>query len=205
MGQVDLLSAFQSPEANDIVNFSLEILPSVLETKTRPAAGTAASFGYSGIGTRGSIDSMVLSELAWDDAELARRIADNELLYYAREQSRDEHGECTVCWSTRPRRCAAIARPSRAGWRSRREEALAEAKMSSTASSTRAVRDRPRQDRPAADGLRAELQGRARSHPAACCRAGTELELMKLRDSRSRWCTSSRTQRSTSRATWCRR
>jgi len=90
MGQVDLLAAFESPEANDIVTFSLEILPSVLETKTRPAAGTAAAFGYSGIGTRGSIDSMVLSELAWDDAELARRIADNELLYYAREQSRDE-------------------------------------------------------------------------------------------------------------------
>lgn len=90
LAQVDLLAAFQSPEANDIVNFSLEILPSVLETKTRPAAGTSAAFGYSGIGTRGSIDSMVLSELAWDDAELARRITDNELLYYAREQSQDE-------------------------------------------------------------------------------------------------------------------
>ncbi|NUP08304.1 MAG: hypothetical protein HOW73_19815 [Polyangiaceae bacterium] len=90
LAQVDLLAAFQSPEANDIVNFSLEILPSVLETKTRPAAGTTSAHGYSGIGTRGSIDSMVLSELAWEDAELARRIADNELLYYAREQSRDE-------------------------------------------------------------------------------------------------------------------
>ncbi len=90
LAQVDLLSAIQSPEANDIVNFSLEILPSVLETKTRPAAGTTSAHGYSGIGTRGSIDSMVLSELAWEDAELARRIADNELLYYAREQSQDE-------------------------------------------------------------------------------------------------------------------
>ena len=90
MAQVDLLSAFQSPEANDIVNFSLEILPSVLESRPRPAAGTTASFGYSGIGTRGSIDSMVLSELAWDNQELARRIADNELLYYAREQSQEE-------------------------------------------------------------------------------------------------------------------
>ena len=60
MAQVDLLSAFQSPEANDIVNFSLEILPSVLESRPRPAAGTTASFGYSGIGTRGSIDSRVL-------------------------------------------------------------------------------------------------------------------------------------------------
>ncbi len=90
MAQVDLLAALESPEANDIVNFSLEILPSVLETKTRPAAGTSASHGYSGLGTRGSIDSMVLTELAWDDLELARRIADNEVLYFAREQSRDE-------------------------------------------------------------------------------------------------------------------
>lgn len=90
LAQVDLLAALSSPEANDIVNFSLEILPSVLETKTRPAAGTSASYGYSGIGTRGSIDSMVLTELAWDDLELMRRIADNEVLYFAREQSRDE-------------------------------------------------------------------------------------------------------------------
>jgi hypothetical protein len=90
LAQVDLLAALESPEANDIVNFSLEILPSVLETKTRPAAGTSAAFGYSGLGTRGSIDSMVLTELAWDDLELARRLVDNEVLYYAREQSRDE-------------------------------------------------------------------------------------------------------------------
>ena len=90
LAQVDLLAALESPEANDIVNFSLEILPSVLETKTRPAAGTSAAFGYSGLGTRGSIDSMVLTELAWDDLELARRLIDNEVLYYAREQSRDE-------------------------------------------------------------------------------------------------------------------
>jgi len=90
MTQVDLLAALESPEANDIVNFSLEILPSVLETKTRPAAGTTAAHGYSGIGTRGSIDGLVLTELAWDDLELARRLLDNEVLYYAREQSRDE-------------------------------------------------------------------------------------------------------------------
>jgi hypothetical protein len=90
LAQVDLLAALESPEANDVVNFSLEILPSVLETKTRPAAGTSASHGYSGLGTRGSIDSMVLTELAWDDIEMLRRLAENEVLYYAREQSRDE-------------------------------------------------------------------------------------------------------------------
>ena len=90
MAQVDMLAAMESPEANDIVNFSLEILPSVLETKTRPAAGSTAAYGYSGIGTRGSIDSLVLTELAWDDMELARRLMDNEVLYFAREQSKDE-------------------------------------------------------------------------------------------------------------------
>lgn len=89
LSQVDLLAALQSPEANDIVNFSLDILPSVLETKTRPAAGSSTAQGYSGIGTRGSIDNMILTELAWDDLELARRMADSELLYYSREQSRD--------------------------------------------------------------------------------------------------------------------
>jgi hypothetical protein len=73
LAQVDLLQTFQSPEANDIVNFSLEILPSVLESRPRPAAGTTAAFGYSGVGNRGSVDSMVLSELAWDNDELARR------------------------------------------------------------------------------------------------------------------------------------
>ena len=90
LAQVDLLAALESPEANDIVNFSLEILPSVLETKTRAASGTTAAHGYSGLGTRGSIDSMVLTELAWEDLELARRLMDNEVLYFAREQSRDE-------------------------------------------------------------------------------------------------------------------
>jgi hypothetical protein len=90
LAQVDLLASFEAPEASDIVSFSLEILPSVLEAKVRGASGTQAAHGYSGIGTRGSIDSMVLSELAWDDPELLRRLVDHELLYYAREQSRED-------------------------------------------------------------------------------------------------------------------
>ena len=92
LAQVDLLSSLEAPEANDVVNFSLEILPAVLETKARPAASTIAAFGYSGLGRRGSIDNMVLTELAWDDLELTRRIIDNEVLYYAREQQHEEEG-----------------------------------------------------------------------------------------------------------------
>jgi len=92
LGQVELLASLEAPEANDVVNFSLEILPSVLETKTRPVAGRTAAFGYSGIARRGSVDSLVLTELAWDDLELSRRILDNEVLYYAREQSQEPEG-----------------------------------------------------------------------------------------------------------------
>ena len=45
-GSVDLLAALQSPAANDIVNFSLELLPSILETRRTHSAGTHAVHGY---------------------------------------------------------------------------------------------------------------------------------------------------------------
>jgi len=90
LAHVDLLAALSSPSANDIVNFSLELLPSVLETHRAHAAGTHAVHGYAGVGRKGSIDSMVLTELAWDDQELSRRMVDGELLFYTREQAPDE-------------------------------------------------------------------------------------------------------------------
>jgi hypothetical protein len=90
LAHVDLLAALSSPAANDIVNFSLELLPSILETRRAHATGTHAVHGYAGVGRKGSVDSMVLTELAWDGEELARRMVDGELLYYTREQAPDE-------------------------------------------------------------------------------------------------------------------
>jgi hypothetical protein len=90
LAHVDLLAALSSPAANDVVNFSLELLPSVLETHRTQATGTHATHGYAGIGNKGSLDSMVLTELAWDDEEFARRVVDTEILYYTREQAPDE-------------------------------------------------------------------------------------------------------------------
>lgn len=90
LAQVDLLSALSTPETNDIVNFSLELLPSVLETHRTKSAGTHAADGYAGIGSQGSVDSLVLTELAWDDDEFARRFVERELSYYTREQAPDE-------------------------------------------------------------------------------------------------------------------
>ena len=72
------------------MNFSLELLPSVLETHRTKSTGTHAVHGYAGIGPKGSLDSLVLTELAWDDLEFARRMIENELLYYTREQAPDE-------------------------------------------------------------------------------------------------------------------
>jgi len=90
LAHVDLLSALSSPATSDIVDFSLELLPKVFETNRAKAAGTHAVHGYAGVGRKGSIDSMVLAELAWDEEELLRRMVDGELLYYTREQSPEE-------------------------------------------------------------------------------------------------------------------
>jgi hypothetical protein len=90
LAHVDLIAALSSPATNDIVNFSLELLPKVLETSRAKAAGTHAVHGYAGVGRKGSIDSMVLTELAWDEDELARRMVDGELLFYTRERAPEE-------------------------------------------------------------------------------------------------------------------
>lgn len=90
LGLVDLIASLGSPETNAMVQFSLQILPGVLEAKRKPAASAHAAFGYAGLTRRGSIDSLVLTELAWDEVELTRRLLENELLYYSREQGQQE-------------------------------------------------------------------------------------------------------------------
>jgi hypothetical protein len=82
---VDLLSVFSSPDANDVVNFSLDILPSVLETRRGGGQQVFAVDGYSGVVANGSLDSLVLTEMAYDEELFEQRFLDNEMLYYAHE------------------------------------------------------------------------------------------------------------------------
>ena len=92
-GQLDLAdlhAALTSPEANDVVNFSLELLPSVLETKRASGAQTFAVDGYASVERRGNLDSLVLTELAYDDELFTQKVIDNELYYYGHEKSREE-------------------------------------------------------------------------------------------------------------------
>ncbi|MBL8604145.1 MAG: hypothetical protein JNK72_19620 [Myxococcales bacterium] len=82
---VDLLAVFNSPEANDVVNFSLDILPSVLDSRRGGGQQIFSVDGYSGVVAEGSLDSLVLTELAHDDELFEQRFLDNEMLYYAHE------------------------------------------------------------------------------------------------------------------------
>ncbi len=90
LSMLDLLNVFQSPEANDVVNFSLDLLPSVLETKRASGQQMFSIDGYSGVERRGTIDSLMLSELAYDADLFDRRWVENELFYYAHEKQHEE-------------------------------------------------------------------------------------------------------------------
>jgi len=87
---VDLFAALGSPEANDVANFSLDLLPSVLETRRSTGAQTFAVDGYASIERKGNIDSLVLSELAYDREIFEQKVVDAELLYYGREKQRED-------------------------------------------------------------------------------------------------------------------
>jgi hypothetical protein len=87
---VDLFAVFQSAEANDVVNFSLELLPSVLETKRSSGVQTFAVDGYASIEKTGQLDSLILSEFAYDDDLFERKVIDDELYYYGHEKQREE-------------------------------------------------------------------------------------------------------------------
>jgi hypothetical protein len=90
MDALDLLNVLESPEANDIVNFSLEIIPSVLETKRATGMQTFAVDGYAGLMRSGHLDHLLLSELAYPDDLFEQRYLENELFYYAREREQGE-------------------------------------------------------------------------------------------------------------------
>lgn len=83
---LDLYRALATPAAHDIANFSLDLLPSVLETKKSSGVQTFSIDGYASVETQGNLDNILPSELAYDDDLFDRRYADNELFYYGREK-----------------------------------------------------------------------------------------------------------------------
>jgi hypothetical protein len=87
---VDLYGVFTNAEANDVVNFSLELLPSVLETKRASGVQTFAVDGYASVERRGNVDSLILTEFAYDEDFFERKVIDDELYYYGHEKQREQ-------------------------------------------------------------------------------------------------------------------
>jgi hypothetical protein len=87
---VDLFAALGSPEAADVAHFSLDLIPSVLETKRAAGAQTFAIDGFTSVERKGNVDSLVLSELAYDQDIFEQKVVDQELLFYGHERQREE-------------------------------------------------------------------------------------------------------------------
>jgi hypothetical protein len=88
----DLYHAVGVAGASDVVDFSLQLLPSLLETKRRPAAQRFSIDGYAAIERRGNPDALLPSELAHDDEAFTQKALCDDLLYYAHERQNDVPG-----------------------------------------------------------------------------------------------------------------
>jgi hypothetical protein len=91
-GLADLADLYQlvtTPGTSDVVAFSLQLLPSLLETKRRPATQRFSIDGYASVERRGSLDALLPGELAHDDDSFALKALSDDLLYYGHERQHD--------------------------------------------------------------------------------------------------------------------
>jgi hypothetical protein len=91
-GLPDLLDLYQvvgTMGAADVVDFSLQLLPSLLETKRRRSVQKFSIDGYASIERRGPIDALLPGELAHDDETFTLKALSDDLLYYGRERAPD--------------------------------------------------------------------------------------------------------------------
>jgi hypothetical protein len=98
-GAPDLPALYQLAHtigAGQIADFSLQLLPSLLETKRAAAVQRFAVDGYASVERRGSVDAILPSELAHEPDTFAQRALGDELLYYGHERphegQRRSHG-----------------------------------------------------------------------------------------------------------------
>lgn len=62
----------------------------MLETKRASGQQTFSVDGYAGLNRRGTLDSLMLSELAFDEDLFDQRYMENEVFYYSREKQHEE-------------------------------------------------------------------------------------------------------------------
>jgi len=86
---VDLFHVVGTAGAADVVDFSLQLMPSLLETKRRPGAQRFAIDGFASVERRGNVDALLPSELAHDDDVFAIKSLTDDLLYYGHERQNE--------------------------------------------------------------------------------------------------------------------
>ncbi|MCA9692469.1 MAG: hypothetical protein KC636_22920 [Myxococcales bacterium] len=82
----DLYSVMISPALADVIDFSMELLPSILEVKRDSGQQVFSIDGYASIERRGNLDDLVLSQLALDEDIFEQKLVDNELFYFTHEK-----------------------------------------------------------------------------------------------------------------------
>jgi hypothetical protein len=82
----DLYNVIISPSLADVVDFSMELLPSILEVKREAGHQTFSIDGYSSMERRGHLDDLVLTQLAYDNDVFEQKLVDDELFYFTHEK-----------------------------------------------------------------------------------------------------------------------
>ncbi len=82
----DLYNVVASPALADVVDFSMELLPSLLEARREAGQQTFTIDGYASIERHGNLDDLVLTQLAFDEDVFEQKLADNELFYFTHEK-----------------------------------------------------------------------------------------------------------------------
>jgi hypothetical protein len=92
-GAADLADLVQlldhSSGAAGVVDFSLQLLPSLLETKRRPSAQRFSIDGYVSVERRGNVDALLPGELAHDEDVFVQKALSDDLLFYGHERQND--------------------------------------------------------------------------------------------------------------------
>jgi hypothetical protein len=79
----DLWRIFTAPQLGDVARFSMELLPSVYETKRLRSEQFFSFDGYAGIARRGTLDSVLPTELAHDEELFLQKFLDRDLFFHS--------------------------------------------------------------------------------------------------------------------------
>jgi hypothetical protein len=86
---VDLNQLLGRAGIGDVMDFCLQLMPSLLETKRHGVPQRFALDGYASVERRGSLDAILPSELAHDEEMFSLRALSDDLLFYGHERPQE--------------------------------------------------------------------------------------------------------------------